>query len=168
LSGKSNIIQELKSDSQELRAKVTLIEEQLRSIVGQGQTGEAQNDTTQLLANFKGEDGRIDFEGFDREMRESMYQVRQLTMALRGYVMLAREAGLLDKDSEKAYQNIMRVIRMAYQAQRALEQLDRMMKIAEAGMMTNPVGFAVAAVSFGGRIAGSLAYANRTSGTSGV
>jgi hypothetical protein len=172
-----NMFHIMKQDLQNLQTRTTLLEQQIQAISGQSVDSNGQGSASVgnsgetgafNLANYKDTSGRIEFERFNRDVKESMYQTRQLTMAMRGYVMLAREAGLLDKDQEQAYQNIMRIIRMAYQAQRAMEQLQRMMDIAQAGMMTNPVGMAIAAVSFGGRIAGTLAYASRTQGTSGV
>jgi Tfp pilus assembly protein PilN len=170
-----NMFHIMKQDLQNLQTRITLLEQQIQAITGQttdsnGQGGASVGGETGAfnLANYKDTSGRIDFDRYNHDVKEAMYQTRQLTMAMRGYVMLAREAGLLDKDQEQAYQNIMRIIRMAYQAQRAMEQLQRMMDIAQAGMMTNPLGMAMAAVSFGGRIAGTLAYASRTQGTSGV
>ena len=60
---------------------------------------------------------------------------------------------------------MLKLTRMVWQANMALTQLQRMMDIAQVGMMSNPAGFALAAVSFGGRIAGSLAYSNRMNGS---
>jgi len=172
-----NIIHILKQDIQNNQARITLLEQQIQAITGQTIDSNGQGSASISaggetgafnLANYKDASGRIDFERFNRDSKEAMYQARQATMAIRGFAMLAKELGLLKGEQEQTYQNIMRTIRMAYQAQRALEQLQRMMDIANAGMMTNPVGMAVAAVSFGGRVAGTLAYASRTQGTSGV
>jgi hypothetical protein len=171
-----NIIHILKQDIQNNQARITALEQQIQAISGQTADSNGQGSVSvnggELgafnLANYKDASGRIDFDRYNKDVREAMYQTRQLTQALKGYAMLAKELRLLKDEQEQTYQNIMRTIRMTYQAQRALEQLQRMMDIANAGMMTNPVGFAVAAVSFGGRIAGTLAYASRTQGTSGV
>jgi hypothetical protein len=114
------------------------------------------------LSNFKDTSGRIDFERFNSEIKESMYNVRQLTMALRGYVMLAKEAGLLSDDQIRAYQNLMKIIRMAYQAQRAIEAANTAFKALSTG---SPIGVAMAFITVSGRVAGSLAMANRIGGT---
>jgi hypothetical protein len=163
---KRNVIDFLKTDVQNINARLTIIEEQLQELLqnldpdGIGSTGGSAGALD--LSNFKDSSGRIDFDRFNSEVRESMYNVRQLTMALRGYVALAKEAGLLTDDQIKAYQNLMKIIRVAYQAQRAVEAANTAFKALSAG---SPIGVAMGLITIGGRVAGSLAMANRVGGT---
>jgi len=163
------LLADLKAELLNQKAAIMALQEQMKSL-GAQETASAQErgNTAALgnLENYKDGPGRIDFTRYSTELRETMYQTRQLTMATRGYVMLARSAGILkSEDQIKAYQNLTRLIRMAYQAQRAVEQLDRLSSIS---MASNPVGWAMAAISAGGRLSSSISYSSRMSGGSGI
>jgi len=137
---------------------------QMQSANTSSGTGTSEITATQAPLEYK-PNGQINVEKSSQNIKLLNHETRQLTLAVRGYVMLAKEAHILGNDQIQTYQNLMNIVRMAYQAQRAIDHLDRLMNIS---MASNPVGWAIAAVSFGGRLSATLAYSARTSGTSGV
>jgi hypothetical protein len=158
-----NIIHILKQDIQNNQARITMLEEQIKNLADQlgidaknsvaidGQTGSNHGDGTAgafNLDNFKDSSGRIDFDRFNQEIRTTMYNVRSLTMGVRGYVALAKEAGILNEDQQKAYQNLMQLIRIAYNVQRAIDAANTTML---AFYASNPIGVAMGLITLGGR-----------------
>jgi len=99
------LLQELKTDIQNNQARITALEEQIKTAVSQADVSPAEksNELGMMnLSNFQDTKGRIDFSAYNNELKQAMYQTRQLTMAVRGYLLVAKEAGLAGTKEEQS------------------------------------------------------------------
>ncbi|MDR0492491.1 MAG: hypothetical protein LBH74_02475 [Nitrososphaerota archaeon] len=166
---------DVKLDILTLKGRVTQLEAEIQSAgrhsISVDGTKITQSDTANGVRNmgipsqYVRSDNTVDFNAYQRDLRETMYQTRMATVSMRGYLRLAKETGMLPDEQAKTLTQINHIISMAWQAQKTLEAVDRMSKIT---MASNPFLWGMLALSIGGRVAGTLATANRMHGSSGV